>query len=819
MILTLFESDFVQILWIIKSSLRKSLYSTDLFFSFLSLFNLIFNTDSLSLVSKTNETLSLATNNDDFGSQESDGESSDHEFICCLCLSDVDYTMLPEDREKEKTNNETDDNNYKGEHKIVISEENETDTTKNSNQSIQCNETQVDDQIENEDTKKGTETEVTNHSKKEETSNGQNGETTIPDNNETSLSIVANKNDYRFDPNNALVLCDTPGCNRVYHQHCHFAPLFVVPRGDWHCLICVNIKQQQQQQQQQQSQFQVSPLNSPLQSIMGFNDNTPSKKKRGRPRKSALPPITIKPTMLQFMSSIYPPQTDLSMLTTNPLLPPALPPSTLSIPSGQAPLPDFTQPHLSALTALPTSSQSPLPPNSNEQIQNFEWSTSKLKMMTINNNLQKLQASVSQCLTRIRSSENAIRIYTESERSRKTIIICASEQRNLPAELVLSKHKCLSNQYRIRMLLESLENYIKFGGESESVRGRMEPRCKEEDDDDEDSKARNEDEKDKDNVDGINKKQEDSKLEAIYNLGQLIKQDNVTPGNKNHDDHSENDIIRCSLCFSSESTKDNDIVLCDGMACCRAFHMNCLIPKVTREEIDNDSDGTWFCPYCSTLGKLIHYTQTEYYGDEDENDETSDNWEVVEDVFKGIEDEMKVWGLRRDGEREIEIKNGMIVSKQTVLKLLGVEEDENVIDEDEDEEDDEDYSEEKNEKMKVSEGTDADDDDSCSHSSDSLNDLSSVEDEIDEEEINALNSGEESDDEYGSDDNEGNKDDDAPIAKRRRRRNVEPETDKDTDVGTLDERNILRGKRRRTKVDYRRYVAKYIPIMFCSYFP
>eukprot|EP00977_Amphora_coffeiformis_P007935 scaffold1771_cov172-Amphora_coffeaeformis.AAC.28 len=39
-----------------------------------------------------------------------------------------------------------------------------------------------------------------------------------------------------YDPSNALLYCD--GCDRLYHQKCHFCPVTVVPRGEWHCLLC-----------------------------------------------------------------------------------------------------------------------------------------------------------------------------------------------------------------------------------------------------------------------------------------------------------------------------------------------------------------------------------------------------------------------------------------------------------------------------------------------------------------------------------------------------------------------------------------------------
>ena len=41
-----------------------------------------------------------------------------------------------------------------------------------------------------------------------------------------------------YHPHNALVYCDT--CPRLFHQLCHFVPILVLPRGPWHCFVCVS---------------------------------------------------------------------------------------------------------------------------------------------------------------------------------------------------------------------------------------------------------------------------------------------------------------------------------------------------------------------------------------------------------------------------------------------------------------------------------------------------------------------------------------------------------------------------------------------------
>jgi hypothetical protein len=34
-----------------------------------------------------------------------------------------------------------------------------------------------------------------------------------------------------YDVQNNIIICDEPGCNRAYHQRCHFVPVLSIPRG------------------------------------------------------------------------------------------------------------------------------------------------------------------------------------------------------------------------------------------------------------------------------------------------------------------------------------------------------------------------------------------------------------------------------------------------------------------------------------------------------------------------------------------------------------------------------------------------------------
>jgi len=70
------------------------------------------------------------------------------------------------------------------------------------------------------------------------------------------------------------------------------------------------------------------------------------------------------------------------------------------------------------------------------------------------------------------------------------------------------------------------------------------------------------------------------------------------------------DDLKCCICMIGDSTDENDLILCDGKDCHRAYHMKCIYPAVTSEELENELDD-FFCPVsCSNRsapGMLYYY--------------------------------------------------------------------------------------------------------------------------------------------------------------------------------------------------------------------
>ena len=61
------------------------------------------------------------------------------------------------------------------------------------------------------------------------------------------------------------------------------------------------------------------------------------------------------------------------------------------------------------------------------------------------------------------------------------------------------------------------------------------------------------------------------------------------------DDESDVDQVSCDRCQGKRSSPGNEILLCDGAGCRRAFHLRCL-----RSPLDRVPEGDWLCPHCST---------------------------------------------------------------------------------------------------------------------------------------------------------------------------------------------------------------------------
>lgn len=57
------------------------------------------------------------------------------------------------------------------------------------------------------------------------------------------------------------------------------------------------------------------------------------------------------------------------------------------------------------------------------------------------------------------------------------------------------------------------------------------------------------------------------------------------------------DNITCSKCDGMDSEFD-DLYFCDAQSCCRAYHLRCLEPPVSRNSISTDPEDDWFCNQC-----------------------------------------------------------------------------------------------------------------------------------------------------------------------------------------------------------------------------
>ena len=61
---------------------------------------------------------------------------------------------------------------------------------------------------------------------------------------------------------------------------------------------------------------------------------------------------------------------------------------------------------------------------------------------------------------------------------------------------------------------------------------------------------------------------------------------------------SASDMI-CSFCRVSSSSDNNDVFLCDHNGCGRMMHLECFGGIL--ENMNDDEDSNWFCPFCETV--------------------------------------------------------------------------------------------------------------------------------------------------------------------------------------------------------------------------
>ena len=533
-----------------------------------------------------------------------------------------------------------------------------------------------------------------------------------------------------YDSNNALIICDTPGCDRSFHQRCHFVPVFCLPRGNWHCLIC-----QFKEKLMKEKAAPKSKGRSKKKTSRNNNENH----HEGNELIEALS----KTLTIEEVDSIFPSARDKNA------------------------------------KAIDRDTNLYLEDNSVVTIQDrFEYQAAPLKASILNTEVQRrIKSTINGALGTIRLEEHTIRGYTETSRAKKSLLQNIERSKRVPQQLVQSVYRMGVSKMRIRELMKSIDSVIRNKNDRTILLDWFN-KCKSAEHSISDKKDLDMDLLESKLFDGDARRQEPRFDIADYD-GDIEDDD--------EDDTDPTKKIKCSVCFNGQVHVDNDVVMCDGKNCFRAFHMKCCNPIVTQQILDEDQHGTWFCPYCCALANAIHYTETEYYGDEIEKDEShgrarESSWDEADDVFPEAEIEVKSAELWKLGRRNNE-------SDKFLSSLLGIQ----LTPKKENEQSESDDESDQNFSL------DEEDDGTGSSSSDRSDENGEVDLQwdIEQNELDALSSCLSNE----SSDHENVPEDSNMKTRRQRKTQEEVET---VDIGKVNTNNILHNKRNRTKVDYRR---------------
>jgi len=569
-----------------------------------------------------------------------------------------------------------------------------------------------------------------------------------------------------FDPQNALVFCDS--CDRPYHQRCHFTPVINLPRGDWHCFICTSTPQLVSPSRETTKKGQTNKKKN-------MKKQRDQEQQQQQPKEQRQKKQWTKRTLEKELYQMNKPWGNLEL--------------------------------------------------------RWEFDVRTQKIAAFKIEMRRLRGGLSQQLQNIRLAQMSLKAFTTGRRALSTAGLLNSQ------ELSQTMVKLSSAKLRVRQLFQSLEMYMKGDDPQWNILiktleedpkeipawfpfgqhpRRQVPRLRDEP---------------KEN------KKRDHIPQHIHVNSNTCKEEsgNYVFSSKNatmNDDDSgiSLDNLKCCVCFRGDATDNNDLLMCDGLGCFRAHHMHCLQPIMTPEKASEEED--WFCPLCTTLAKLVGEVQSEYTGDnwQDEENGSVASWEQVDDIFPEAEKEYKMTMNWKKNKIDDETKSYLMGlfgdDNDKEFEMDEPEANDSIALEDDDDDDDYDPEQKRNDKVEnnnIPNDSDSDDDDS---SNATLQDMSSVELHIGKGELNAL-SGEESVESESGDDRKNNdyykNEEGIKQPSRRscrsrstrflRANNNNPDKEdivkvrkryQSTDNGALDESNILLGKRRRRKIDYRK---------------
>ncbi|KAG7356441.1 PHD-finger domain containing protein [Nitzschia inconspicua] len=607
-----------------------------------------------------------------------------------------------------------------------------------------------------------------------------------------------------YDRNNALVYCDS--CNRLYHQKCHFVPLLVIPRGDWNCLIC---SIQQQQQQQAKPTKTISPSHK--------------KRKRSSGKTSSSKddveslPIHDNKEWRKF----------LNRKVTDHLF--------------------QTPTRADEIQATPGNAVGDVKSLQKE----WEIASAVYKAQLWHRQMKQFKTFLTSQASNIRRTNSALATMTSTKRNRQYFSGNGARSQELAQTIVQQT----GAKFKIRNAFISLEtlrirdepvdfaclvswckqhpqhaaHVFPFGAEKWKNDRRIVPRTEERKIEnakgnhfDLDTSIKGKSGHGVPSEINVNGKKASMATNPSKSAGEKERKTksstSVTKAKNGHQRGDEDDDsgisldnLQCSVCMIGDSTDENDVILCDGQNCHRAFHMKCVYPAVSMDDVENEEED-WFCPICTGVSTLMGEMHDLCIGSEDPDieDESMASWDDIMDIFPDSEWEyhtaLKLLKGKRnaDTQRLLAMYLGENINDQPVQMPVGSDsEDENdysLFDE-------QSFAERKKKKREAVEKSDSDD--STTSSQATLVAMSSVED-VDRDELAALAADGEMlhDDESSAAGSEDGSDEGRMRKSRRLRKKMlhaDGDDSRSVENGAdFSEANIIEGKRRRTKVDYRK---------------
>ena len=618
-----------------------------------------------------------------------------------------------------------------------------------------------------------------------------------------------------YDRNNALVYCDS--CDRLYHQKCHFVPLLVLPRGDWQCLICSMMTTKTKMTTSSSSSKKAAKHNQKANYSLSTHVNQQQQQQ---------------PWTLDIMSQLFmtPPVSSLMIDTT-----------TTIDPKQTKEKADHTIKTIETLQ------------------KEWELYSRHAKAVLWNGQLKQIKNFLSSQISNIRQAQATLETLCSTKRNRQHFLVKGKQGKN-SQELAQTILRFATAKWKIRDVLQSLESIrimpqpglwdggknllqkwcqeypehehhvFPYGRELYEKAKRTIPRTREMKVED----FLNTSKQDASVPTEISVPSSESNSNGEANLrstkttlpSKVDSHDHKKPHSKLGKDDDSGitlDDLQCCICFIGDASDENDVLLCDGQGCYRAFHMKCIHPEVTLDDIANE-DENWFCPLCSSISNFILYVQSTYM-DEDweqrraEGDDSSSlkSWGHVDEVFPDAEWQYEVAMQLKKGENNAD-------THRLLTMFLGEDFDNQrpggATIPQSDDEDENDYSlfdensfEERRRKEREAEVQSADSDDSSETTRSSqatLVEMSSVELSIGEDELAAIASGDDaSDGSSSSSRGEGSEENEHEGGLRRSRRlrhvNQSEHSGSEVNIGAdFNEANIIHGKRKRKAVDYRK---------------